>query len=323
MKYLTAGTALQKILPVLFFLLAYRGYGGDTLQKYSVTIPGSAVSFTMVPVPGGSFVMGSPATEQGRRAEEGPALQVKISPFWMGACEVTFDEYNLFFSDENFERNSDVDAITRPSSPYLDFSLGMGKEGGFPANSMQQHGAIMYCKWLYHKTGVFYRLPTEAEWEYACRAGTNNRVYPLLADSLKKYAWFKDNSEGSYHKTGLLQPNAWGLYDMLGNVAEWVLDEYVADYFTRLKTGVADPVVRPAKRYPRTVKGGNYNDGAQQLRPAARLMSDPVWNRRDPQLPKSKWWNADAPFVGFRIVRPLQQPTGEEITAFFDHYLSL
>lgn len=323
MRYLFAGNALQKLLPALFCLLCNLSYAGDTLQKYSVTIPGSAVSFTMMPIPGGNFVMGSPATEQGRQADEGTALQVKISPFWMGACEVTYDEYNLFFNDESFERNSDVDAITRPSSPYLDFSLGMGKEGGFPANSMQQHGAIMYCKWLYYKTGVFYRLPTEAEWEYACRAGTNNKVYPLQTDSLKKYAWFKNNSEGSYHKTGLLQPNAWGLYDMLGNVAEWVLDEYVTDYFARLKDGDVDPVVLPTKRYPRTVKGGHYNDGTQQQRPAARLMSDPVWNRRDPQLPKSKWWNADAPFVGFRIVRPLKQPTKEEITAFFDRYLNL
>jgi formylglycine-generating enzyme required for sulfatase activity len=108
---------------------------------------------------------------------------------------------------------------------------------------------------------------------------------------------------------------------MLGNVAEWTLDQYDEAYFTKTTDGAADPLILPTSRHPRTVRGGNYSDDATALRPAARLESDPIWNRRDPQIPRSRWWNADAPFVGFRIVRPVKQPTKEEAEAFFKLYL--
>jgi formylglycine-generating enzyme required for sulfatase activity len=240
----------------------------------------------------------------------------------MGAYEVTYDEFNAFFLDESISQNTSVDAVTRPSSPYIDMTLGMGKAGGFPANSMQQYSALMYCKWLYKKTGIFFRLPTEAEWEYACRAGATT-VYPFGNDAkeLDKYAWFKTNSDNRYHKVGEKQPNAWGLYDMLGNVGEWVLDQYSETYFTTIDDKANNPLIEPTNRYPRTVKGGTYQDEAKELRSANRTKSDPVWNRRDPQIPKSKWWNADAPFIGFRIIRPLKQPTAEEAEAFFQKYL--
>jgi formylglycine-generating enzyme required for sulfatase activity len=201
-------------------------------------------------------------------------------------------------------------------------TLGMGKEGGFPANSMQQYGALMYCKWLYKNTGIFYRLPTEAEWEYACRAGTTT-IFPFGDDEAKlgEYAWYSSNSDNRYHKVGLKKPNAWGLYDMLGNVGEWVLDQYQPEYYATITDNAVDPVRQPEARHPRTVKGGAYNDETKDLRSANRRMSDLVWNRRDPQIPRSRWWNADAPFVGFRIVRPLKQPTTEEAEQFFQTYL--
>jgi formylglycine-generating enzyme required for sulfatase activity len=295
----------------------------DTLfKKYEQIIPGSSVKFSMVPIPAGSFVMGSAAKDNLKDEDETPQHSVSVSAFWMGAYEVTFDEYNIFFNDPSLSQNIITDAVTRPSSPYIDMTLGMGKDGGFPANSMQQYGALMYCKWLYKKTGIFYRLPTEAEWEYACRAGSNN-VYSFGNDNgiLGEYAWYNKNSDNRYHKVGLKKPNAWGLYDMMGNVGEWVLDQYQPDYYSTFKTDSTDPIRTPDARHPRTVKGGAYNDEAKDLRPANRRMSDPVWNRRDPQIPRSRWWNADAPFVGFRIIRPLQQPTTEEIETFFQTYL--
>ena len=141
----------------------------------------------MVPIPGGEFVMGSPDTEAGRKPDEGPQHKVKISPFWMGRCEVTWNEYELFmYPDEERRTRATVptdaagdklaDAVTHPSKPYVEMSFGMGKDG-YPAISMTQHGANKYCQWLSAKTGHFYRLPTEAEWEYAARAGTTTAYF--------------------------------------------------------------------------------------------------------------------------------------------------
>jgi len=295
----------------------------DTVFKsYTQSIPGTSFNFKMVPIQSGNFLMGSPANEKGRDGDEGPQKQVSVSQFWMGAYEVTYDEYNSFFQDAGYTQNVEADAITRPSQPYIDFTIGMGKQGGFPANSMQQYGALMYCRWLYKKTGIFFRLPTEAEWEYACRAGSNKEYF--FGDNeadLSQYGWYAKNSGNKYHKVGELKPNPWGLYDILGNVGEWTMDQYDEHYYDSLTNNATDPVIKPTKRYPRTVKGGTYRDEAKELRPANRLMSDPVWNRRDPQIPRSKWWNADAPFIGFRIIRPYKQPTSEEAEKFFKLYL--
>jgi formylglycine-generating enzyme required for sulfatase activity len=314
---------MQKIVLIAAGVVMAAGLHAQnqSFEKYEQTIPGSAVKFEMLPVKEGSFAMGSKSSKQ---ADESPEHEVKISAFWMGAKEVTHDEFGLYLNDETYAENSDVDAVTRPSRPYIEMTLGMGKEGGFPANSMKQHGAIMYCKWLYEKTGVFYRLPTEAEWEYACKAGSTT-LYPFGNDSsqLKDYAWYATNSGDRYQKVGLKKPNAWGFYDMLGNVQEWVLDQYSADAYTKAGKNSVDPVNIPATRHPLVVRGGDYNDPANALRSANREQSDLIWNRRDPQIPKSKWWNADAPFVGFRIVRPVKQPTKEEADKFFETYLSL
>jgi formylglycine-generating enzyme required for sulfatase activity len=292
----------------------------QAFEAYSQQIPGTDVSFKMVAVKGGNFKLGSPDNEKGRNKDEGPAKNVQISDFWMGATEVTFDEYDIY-SDAEKDKTPVPDGMTRPSPPYIDLTLGMGKAGGFPANSMSQYAALMYCKWLYIKTGVFYRLPTAAEWEYACRAGAGT-AYPFGSDAaqLKEYAWFKGNSDQKYHKVGQLKPNAWGLYDMLGNVEEWTLDQYDENGVATAKD--QDPWTVPTAKTPRLLKGGSFQDEAPLLRSAARLKSDPIWNRRDPQIPKSSWWNADAPFVGFRIVRPVKQPTAAEAEQFFEEMIA-
>ena len=295
----------------------------DTSFKvYQQTIPGTSLQFSMIPIPAGNFIFGSTDKATVKEKDEQPAHAIRVDAFWMGKYEVTYEEFDAFAKDENTPLNSELDAITRPSPPYIDLTLGMGKTSGFPANSMQQYGALMYCRWLYKKTGVFYRLPTEAEWEYACRAGSTT-VFPFGNDAkdLNKYAWNARNSNGHYHMVGQLLPNQWGLYDMLGNVGEWTLDQYDENFYAGLTDSTASPVRLPTARHPRTVRGGNYQDEAKDMRSAKRLMSDPVWNRRDPQLPKSRWWNADAPFIGFRIVRPLKQPGPEEIEKFFQLYL--
>ena len=292
-------------------------------SAYQFNVPGSQILYKMVPIKAGSFLMGSNVKEKGRAIDEGPQKKVTLSAFWMGAFELSRDEFDIFYKDENTSDNSTIDAITKPSPQYIDFSLGMGKEGGYPVNSLSQYSALMYCRWLYNKTGDFYRLPTEAEWEYACRAGSTTRFY--FGDDqkqLQKYAWFKDNSDDKFQRAGLKLPNAWGLYDMLGNVSEWTLDHYEEKRMENMPPISDNPFVSPNKlRYPKVIRGGGYSDEADELSVANRTKSDPLMNRRDPQIPKSKWWLTDAPSVGFRIVRPLVQPSAEEINEFYKQYL--
>lgn len=293
----------------------------DNFKPYEQTIPGSTLKCKMVPVKSGELFIGSPASENSRKADEGPQKKIQLSAFWMSAFEVTRDEFDVFYKDPATSENEDVDAITRPSPQYVDLSWGMGKEGGYPVNSMSQFAALMYCRWLYQKTGIFYRLPTEAEWEYACRAGSATAYY-FGDDStqLEKYAWYAKNSDDKFHKVGEKLPNAWGLYDMLGNVMEWTMDHYNEKRY--LSIDALDPM-EPANsaKYPKTLRGGGFTEPAGELRSAARFRSDPSWNKRDPQVPKSKWWLTEARWVGIRLVRPLQQPSNTEINAFFQKYL--
>jgi formylglycine-generating enzyme required for sulfatase activity len=198
---------MNKKLYILFilYILSQKGLSqtDTSFNAYEQSIPGSSLKFKMVPIKSGSFTMGSPENEPGRATDEGPQKKFIISAFWMGAFEVTHDEFDIFFKDANTSQNINVDAITRPSPQYVDLSWDMGREGGFPVNSMQQRTAVMYCKWLYNKTGIFYRLPTEAEWEYACRAGsTTIYFFGDKVSDLEKYAWYNNNSNSAYHKVG-------------------------------------------------------------------------------------------------------------------------
>ena len=300
------------------------------MKPYTNTIPGTRVTYSMVPIPSGEFVMGSPDSEPNRKADEGPQHKVKISPFWMGQFEVTWNEYELFmYPDEEKRTRATVasdtagdklaDAVTHPSKPYVEMSFGMGKDG-FPAISMTQHAANKYCQWLSAKTGQFYRLPTEAEWEYACRAGTTTTYFfGDDASKLPEYAWFEQNSDFKYQKVGKKKPNPWGLYDIYGNVVEWVLDQYDPDYYKKCAANnlTVDPWNKATKPYPHSVRGGSWDDEATMCRSAARRGSDRSWKMQDPQLPKSVWYFSDAQWVGFRIVRPLKVPPPEQMQKYW------
>ncbi|WP_228714487.1 SUMF1/EgtB/PvdO family nonheme iron enzyme [Posidoniimonas corsicana] len=300
------------------------------IAGYEEKIPRTGVVFEMKAIPGGEFSMGSPPTEVSRHDNEGPQAKVTISPFWMGAREVTWDEYEPFMvttverrkngarKDYDPQRHTMVDAVSAPTAPYMEMSFGMG-QSGYPAISMTQHAANKYCQWLSAQTGRFYRLPTEAEWEYACRAGSRS-AYSFGDDpaKLSEYGWFYDNSGERYHKVGAKKPNAWGLYDMHGNVMEWTADQYLPDYFERVNKSAADPFMRPRTLYPRAVRGGGWDDDPENLRSAFRKGSDPIWKQQDPQLPKSIWYHTDAQWLGFRVVRPQRTPTVDEMDAFWN-----
>lgn len=307
-------------------LLDQTGAGkGIAMQKYTERLPGTAVTWDMVPIPAGTFSMGSPESEADRNDDEGPQVKVAIDPFWMMSTEVTWDLYDIFtYKDQekalrgifktSTELNDLTDVLARPTTPYVEMSFGMGKDG-FPAISMTQHAALQFCQWLSAKTGHFYRLPTEAEWEYACRAGTKTAFH--FGDdpaTLGDYAWYEENSDWKYQKVGQKKPNPWGLYDMHGNVAEWCMDQYSADFYGTLTGGtVRSPVNWPVELYPRSVRGGSWDHPASELRSAARIASSSDWKIQDPQLPKSVWYHTDAQFLGFRVVRPLKVPSPEEM----------
>ena len=296
----------------------------DEMEPYTEVIEGSRATFDMVPIPGGEFLMGSPEDEEGRNDDEGPQVEVEIEPFWMGTHEVTWDEYAEFQEElDRLRREMDdrdasdydelAEALTRPTPPYTDMTFGMGKEG-FPAICMTQHSAKMYCKWLSARTGRYYRLPTEAEWEYACRAGTDTAYYfGDDIDDLGDHAWYYDNAEDGYQKIGLLEANPWGLYDMHGNVSEWCLDGYTEDL-----DDFEEPFTIPTEQYNRVVRGGSWYDLAGSLRCASRSNEDGTapscreWKAQDPQIPLSIWWLTDAIYIGMRVVRPLETPDEDD-----------
>ena len=313
---------LTNLLALISVGVFAQSNNSQEFKPYSEKIPGTQFEIKMVPIKAGTFAMGSSSTDKNKKADEMPQKNVTIEAFWMAEYEVTHDIFDAFFRDQATSVGSEVDAVTRPTPQYIDLSWGMGKTGGFPVNSMSQDAALMFCRWLYKKTGIFYRLPSEAEWEYACRAGATT-IYPFGDDikELGKYAWFKGNSKNKYQKVGQKQPNAWGLYDMLGNVSEWTLDQYDEKYFDKIGDNAIEPVIPPGSRYPRSVRGGSYLDGAENLRSASRQHSEASWNKRDPQIPRSRWWLTDAMFVGFRVIRPEKQPTADEANAFYDKYL--
>lgn len=309
----------MKILNLFVIFSSFLGSShAQELEDYSQEFSGSGLEIEMIAIPEGVFRMGSPPEERKRREDEGPVHQVKLEAFWISKYEITWELYNRYITSINKgtstagsigKENLSVDAISGATVPYVDMSLGMGTGPGLPVGNVTPLAASRFCEWLSAKTGHFYRLPTEAEWEYAARAGTETSYFfgddPSL---LEEYAWFYGNSNGSYHEIGQKKPNPWGLYDIYGNVAEWTLDQYHSETYSQRETVSEMPFIKPLREYPRIARGGSYYHDPADLRSSARLQSTENWKMRDPQFPKSKWWNTDAPFVGFRIVRVPNPP---------------
>jgi formylglycine-generating enzyme required for sulfatase activity len=310
------------------------------LVPYDETIPGTDVRFTMVPVPGGEATIGSGDGEKGRDAVEGPVHRVRIEPFWIGRCEVTWGEYKLYMAACDLFKALEAagvrkvtpenvaDAVTAPSNLYdPTTTFTNGEEPLQPAVTMTQFAARQYTKWLSGLTGRFYRLPTESEWEYACRAGTKTPWHcGADANSLGDVAWFADTSDETTHPVGELEPNAWGLHDMHGNVAEWVVDQLLEKGYARQATlpqpaAAADCIEWPTELSPRVVRGGAYYDEPAQCRSAARRGSEDLpWKDVDPNLPKSPWWYTEEPAlgVGMRVVRPFAAADAATRKKFWD-----
>jgi sulfatase modifying factor 1 len=282
--------------------------------NYTETIPDTKITFDMIAVPGGTFLMGSPESESGRKKDEDPQHEVTVFPFWIGKVEVTWDEYDAFrdacqpIPRGAPESDEDVDGISGPTPPYGDPYRGFSG-GNQPVIGVSWHAAMTYCLWLSQTTGKLYRLPTEAEWEYACRAGSKSAFsYGDDPATLEDYAWFKGKSDYRTHPVGSKKPNAWGIYDMHGNVSEWCLDWYQPEYYGSVSSGKWPPNPRgPQEGKNHAIRGGHFGSADSFLRSAARDRSRDFWLQADPQEPKSKWWLVPTNYLGFRIVHPLQK----------------
>jgi sulfatase modifying factor 1 len=276
------------------------------------------ISFEMVLIPDGSFLMGSPVNEPGREDHEGPQHKVRVDSFYLCPKETTIELFMAYYQetvtakrdffaveeakkDAEKKKKDDIDVITGPTPVYGDMT--MGYEETHPAIGITWHNAVTFCKWLSNKTGKKYRLPTEAEWEYACRAGSTKAF--SFGDDLKKlaeFAWFEDTADSETSATGNKKPNAWGLYDMSGNVREWVYDFYSPTaYKEAAKKSLAVNPKGPKTGKLHVARGGDYSCSADELRCAARTFEQEWWRSGDPQIPKSKWWLPEMDFIGFRV----------------------
>lgn len=200
---------------------------------------------------------------------------VTVEPFLIGRTEVTWDMYDLFSGGSDVRGNTGTDAASRPSHPYGAPDYGWG-HAGYPAISITRQAAEAFCAWLSAKTGRTYRLPTEAEWVRAAGLAAGKDA----GASREAIVWHRGNASATTHPVASRKPDALGLFDLFGNAAEWVT--------------TADNT--------RVTRGGSFRDTLETTGPDARAQQDPSWNERDPQLPKSRWWLSDGPFVGFRLV---------------------
>ncbi len=302
----------------------------DGFNNFTEYIPGSSVSFEMLAIPGGTFLMGSPEDEPFRNENEGPLVEVSVRPFFMAKIEVSWDEYLAFFKQTGTlvkttdtyvnPDQGEVDAISGPTPPYGAPDQGWGK-GKMPAITMTPHAAEVYCRWLSEITGKTYRLPTEAEWEYAARGGTatpyffegdpkryvkkgiRNKLFGVDTAGINTYITYMENSRARPAGPDRVAGNPYGLVNMLGNVAELCSDWYAEDAYAQYPSGTQISPAGPASGKERVIRGGSYRDDAAHVRSASRdYTKTEAWMNTDPQIPKSVWWYSDCFHVGFRVV---------------------
>lgn len=301
-----------------------------TFADYTEQIPGTSVDFKMIAVKGGTFNMGSSEKEPFHQPDESPVRQVTVSPFFMAEVETTWEEYWAFYGntmsegrtppEQIYANNSkpDVDAISGPTPPYgrPDQNWGFGKR---PAITMTHYAAETFCQWLSKKTGKKYRLPTEAEWEYAARGGTESpyffagnpkkfsdkgiwrKISGADTDPISQFVIYANNAKGRTQLPDVVKANPFGLKNMLGNVMEYCADRYAPDAYAKNSGKVTNPLVTEGDEW--VVRGGNYTSDAADVRVAARDHSQhDAWLKTDPQQPKSIWWYSDIKGIGFRVV---------------------
>ena len=298
---------------------------------YTEQIPGTPLTFNMVAIDGGTFMMGSPEKEPFRGSDESPQHEVELSPFFMAEVETTWDLYWAFYAETMSEGRTPpetvyqnnlealgVDGISGPTPPFGYPDQGWG-QGDRPAITMTHYAAETFCQWLSAKTGKKYRLPTEAEWEYAARGGTETayffpgnpkdfseqgfmrNIFKPKTEGITDYVIYDKNSSGRTQPPSEVLPNPFGLKNMLGNVMEYTADRYDAEAYAKRSGVTRDPLVTEGDEW--VVRGGLYSSDAADVRSASRAQTQhEAWMKTDPQQPKSIWWYSDVKGIGFRVV---------------------
>jgi formylglycine-generating enzyme len=313
----------------------------EAFASFTERLPGTTVSFRMIAVPGGRYLMGSPPEEPFRSPDEGPVREVQVDSLFMGEVEVTWDEYLAFYAMTSAEgRSTDtegirweipgVDAVTGATPPYGQPDQGWGL-GSRPAITMTFQAAEAYVRWLSLMTGKHYRLPTEAEWEYAARGGTSGPYFfdadPRTIERrglrgilsrpdtavINRHVIHAGNSRSRTAEPSAVEENPFGLKNMLGNVAEFVSDWYAEDAYARYPEGLVVNPAGPPAGSERVLRGGSFRDDAGRVRAAARVTTTTAaCLRTDPQMPKSIWWYSDCNHIGFRVIAQFDAATGRE-----------
>jgi sulfatase modifying factor 1 len=274
-------------LAIILSVFAFRAAAQDLPKLKTQTVgiklayaptAGAHPAIELVQVPAGTISLTD---------AKGKTVKHQIKQLWIARYETSWDEYEVFWQkldlteeeQRTYYQKTPYDE-RRTTNPYLPPGDGWGWYG-FPANCIEFRAAKRYCAWLSKNTGRRFRLPTEAEWEYACRAGGP----PLKPDakSLDTVAWFAGNADGRTHPIGKKKPNAWGLYDMLGNVGEYV--------------------IRDPKDDKGLLAGGSFNDEAKDVQSGARESDTGAWLKNEEEVaPNTSWLNRTVHHVGFRVV---------------------
>ena len=302
------------------------------MVPYEVEIPGE-VKIRMQPIPGGSFSFEIPDIAKARigkgdqRAETEPRyIEIQIAPFWMASHEITWGEYKRFMNLERYFKEfelmrirriteeNEIDVVTAASAIY-DPALRIREKGGsddHPAASMSQFSAKQYTKYLSLSTGQFYRIPSAAQWQYACLAGGASLKPAVEKARIIKTTWHNESSGGKRQKVQSLKPNAWGLYDMRGNVCEWVLDggNFTDEKWKKMSLPDSEAISWPSERFGRLACGGDFTDLVENCLHSSFKISTDDWWVDDPNFPLLPFWLAGDKMhgVGFRIIRPLHAP---------------
>ncbi len=271
---------------------AWADYLGLPVER-EIQLPGGE-KLTLVLIPPGEFMMGSPAEELARFLEEakgravmripceGPQHRVRITrPFRLGRHGVTVGQFHQFVEETAYKTEAEQDGrggygIVNGKwiqDPRFVWNADPGLDQ--PVVNVSWNDAIAFCKWLSDKTGAEFVLPSEAQWEYACRAGTATAWHCGDSDTtLEEYAWFHVNAGGKPHRVGQLKPNGWGLYDMYGNVWEWCADWHGVGYYAQSPPN--DPSGPPIGSR-RVIRGGSWCLGARICRSAYRGHTSPAY----------------------------------------------